>query len=73
METKRMNETHDLLVIFRDGGSSIIPDVEVYGYDSTGRIFWFEKNNMRSFCAVDDIRYFGNYEAIEDVIDPNEE
>ena len=61
------NEAFDLVVVYDNTSYTIVPNVEMYGYNDKGTIFWYEKENHRSFMPVNSIVYFGRLSDLQDM------
>lgn len=56
------NETFDLLIIYWDGSSHVVKDVDNYGnLANNNELFYYIKNDFRSFIPVDKVNFIGRY------------
>ena len=54
-----MSCSYDLLIIYSDKSKKIIHGVTNYGADKDNVLFYFIKNEYRSFVPVSQVRFFG--------------
>jgi hypothetical protein len=52
----------DLLIIYWDGCKKIVSGVSEFGIISGHEMFYYTKNNRRSYITADTIRFIGNKE-----------
>ena len=51
----------ELYIIFRDGISSRIEDVEEYGFISADGLFFYIKNDFKAFMPREAVTFIGKY------------
>ena len=54
-----MSCSYDLLIIYSDKTRKVIHGVTNYGADKDNVVFYFIKNDYRSFVPVSQVRFFG--------------
>ena len=48
-----------LLIIYRDGETVKVDDVEAYGTITTDKLFYYLKNGFRGFMPMDAVSFIG--------------
>lgn len=54
-----MSYSYDLLIVYSDKTRKVIHGVTNYGTDKDSVLFYFIKNDYRSFAPVSQVRFFG--------------
>jgi hypothetical protein len=55
-----VNDTYDLLIVFKDRPQQVIKGVESYGWNGTSSTFEFIRNGNQCFVPKDNVLYFGS-------------
>ena len=61
-----MSKTFELLIIFWDGTKKVVKDVSVYGTYDAAELFYYEKNELRSYMPIDKVTFIGRLSDWED-------
>lgn len=52
-------KTYDLLIIYVTGERKLITNVSDYGHQTDAKMFYYTKNDFRSFIPVENVKFFG--------------